>query len=79
MLVLFQTVYCPVMCECDCMSDSVEKEHLHEATLCSVMKEMATPRLAASVREGIEGALAHAKFRVGLLLHNRNTKEDGSS
>jgi hypothetical protein len=40
---------------------------------------MAKPRLAASVRESI-GKDSHgcrAKFCIGVLLHNRNTKEDG--
>jgi hypothetical protein len=42
------------------------------------MKEMSKPRLAASVREGIgKTATTLAKFPVGALLHNRNTKEDG--
>jgi|SRR5580704_18951771 hypothetical protein len=50
---------------------------LGKATLDSVMNEMAKPRLAASVREGIAKTAASGKFPVGALLHNRNTKEDG--
>jgi hypothetical protein len=39
---------------------------------------MAEPRLSASVRRIIEEAMtAHAKFSIGVLLHNRNTNEDG--
>jgi hypothetical protein len=55
------------------------KEHLDEATLSSVWKEMAKPRLAASVRKSIGKTFmaTHAKFRIGVLLQNRNTKEDG--
>jgi hypothetical protein len=61
------------------MSHTNTKEHRDEAILSSVMKEMAKPRLAASVREGIAKTSYdfHAKFHIGLLLHNRNTKEDG--
>jgi hypothetical protein len=56
-----------------------KKEHLREATLSIVAKEMAKPGLAASVRESIgkDSHTCHAKFRIGVLLHNRNTKEDG--
>ena len=61
------------------MSDRIAKEHLHRQHFPASLKEMANPRLAASLREGIEKALvaAHAKFRVGLLLHNRNIRDDG--
>jgi hypothetical protein len=50
-----------------------------EATLSSVVKRMAKPRLASSVREGIgkNSCGGHPKFRIGVLLRNRNTKEDG--
>jgi hypothetical protein len=43
------------------------------------MKEMAKPRLAASVRRGIGNAHTNppAKFSIGVLLYNRDTKEDG--
>ena len=56
-----------------------KKEHLREATLSIVAKEMAKPHLAASVRESIgkDSHARHAKFRIGVLLHNRNTEEDG--
>ena len=55
------------------------KKHLDEDALSTVKKEMSKPRLAASVREGIGKSLmtAHAKFRMGELLHNHNTNEDG--
>jgi hypothetical protein len=55
------------------------KKHLDEKALSSVEQEMAKPRLAASVREGIEKSpmTADAKFRMGELLHNHNTSEDG--
>jgi hypothetical protein len=60
------------------MSHKKTNEYLGEATLSSVMKEMARPRLAASVREGSGRTVtARGKFPVGALLHNRNTKEDG--
>jgi hypothetical protein len=61
------------------MAYTSTKEHLDEATLSSVRKEMAEPRLAASVRESIgkDSDACRAKFRIGVLLHNRNTKEDG--
>jgi hypothetical protein len=61
------------------MSYKNTKEHRDEATLSSVMKEMAKPRLAASVRERIAKTSYdfHAKFDIGVLLHNRNTREDG--
>jgi hypothetical protein len=55
-----------------------DKEHLGETTLSSVMKEMAKPRLAASVREGIgKTPTTRGRFGLGALLYNRNTKEDG--
>jgi hypothetical protein len=40
---------------------------------------MATPRLTASVRKrtGKTPMKAHAKFPIGALLYNRNTKVDG--
>ena len=55
------------------------KKHLDKKALSSVAQEMAKPRLAASVREGIEKSpmTADAKFRKGELLHNHNTNEDG--
>jgi hypothetical protein len=61
------------------MSYKNTKEHRDEATLSSVMKEMAKPRLAVSVRKGIAETSydCQAKFHIGVLLHNRNTKEDG--
>ena len=60
------------------MDDKQTKKHLDDATLSAVTKEMAKPRLAASVRRIIEKTMnAHAKFNIGVLLHNRNTNEDG--
>jgi hypothetical protein len=60
------------------VADKKTKKHLDEATLSAVTKEMAKPRLATSVRRIIEEAMnAHAKFSIGVLLHNRNTNEDG--
>jgi hypothetical protein len=54
------------------------KKHLHETTFSSAVKGIAEPRLAASVQKGIrENSYGHAKFRIGVMLHNRNTKEDG--
>ena len=55
------------------------KKHLDKKALSSVSQEMAKPRLAASVRQGIEKSpmTADAKFRKGELLHNHNTNEDG--
>jgi hypothetical protein len=55
------------------------EERLRKATFSSIVKEMAQPRLAASVRNnlGRNSVTAHARFRTGVLLHNRNTKEDG--
>ena len=55
------------------------KKHLDEKALSNVAQELAKPRLAASVREGIEKSplTADAKFRKGELLHNHNTNEDG--
>ena len=55
------------------------KKHLDEDALSRVENEMAKPRLAASVREGIGKSpmTADAKFRKGELLHNRDTNEDG--
>jgi hypothetical protein len=43
------------------------------------MKEIAKPRSVASVRKisEIVPMTARAKFSFGILLHNRNTKEDG--
>jgi hypothetical protein len=54
-------------------------EHLDESTLSAVMKEMAKPRLAVSVRDGVGKAPIKtlARFRIGALLRNRDTKEDG--
>jgi hypothetical protein len=54
---------------------SDENKQPDEKALSSVKREMAKPRLAASVREG--SMPADAKFRKGELLHNRNTNEDG--
>jgi hypothetical protein len=60
------------------VEDKKTKNHLDEATLSAVTKEMAKPRLAASVRRVIEETMnAQAKFNIGVLLHNRNTNEDG--
>jgi hypothetical protein len=54
------------------------KKRLDDATLSAVKEEMAKPRLAASVRRSIGKAMdAQAKFNIGVLLHNRNTNEDG--
>jgi hypothetical protein len=52
---------------------------LDEATLLRVVEEMAKPRLAASVRKGMEKTTmsSHAKFVKRELLHNPTTKEDG--
>jgi len=59
------------------MSDRSQKRVM--ATLKSVLKEMAKPRLTASVRKyWRENSMSiQARFRLGALLHNRNTKEDG--
>jgi len=61
------------------VDDKNTKKRLDDATLSAVTKEMAKPRLAASVRRGIGKTTmnAQAKFSIGVLLHNRNTKEDG--
>ena len=61
------------------LADKNNKKHTDENELSSVAKEMAKPRLAASVRESIRESpmTADAKFRKGELLHNRNTNEDG--
>jgi hypothetical protein len=55
------------------------KKRLDDATLAAVTREMGKPRLAASVRGiiGKETMDAHAKFNIGVILHNRNTNEDG--
>jgi hypothetical protein len=44
--------------------------------LAEVQKEMAQPRMAASVRNNMEIFMIE-KFREGTLLHNPETKEDG--
>jgi hypothetical protein len=79
--VLFRIAYRDVSCQFHQVdhNKTKTKEHLREATLASVVKEMAKARIAASVREGIGKTFmtAHAKFCTGELLHNRNTKEDG--
>ncbi len=61
------------------MDDKKAKNRLDDATLSAVTKEMAKPRLAASVRRDIGKTAmnAQAKFNIGVLLHNRNTNEDG--
>ena len=60
------------------MDGKQTKKHLDDATLSAVTKEMAKPRLAASVRRIVEKTMnARAKFNIGVLLHNRNTNEDG--
>ena len=61
------------------MDDKKAKKRLAGATLSAVTKEMAKPRLAASVRRGIGKTTmgVQAKFSIGDLLHNRNTNEDG--
>jgi hypothetical protein len=60
------------------VDDKQTKKRLDDATLSAVKEEMAKPRLAASVRRTIGRTMdAHAKFNVGVLLHNRNTNEDG--
>jgi hypothetical protein len=66
----------PCPCHCSRMGG---KNYEERATLSRVMKEMAQPRLAASVRDATRKTpmTTHAKFGIGALLHNRNTKEDG--
>jgi hypothetical protein len=60
------------------VDDKHTKTRLDDATLSDVMREMAKPRLAASVRRNIAQIMnAHAKFNIGVLLHNRNTNENG--
>ena len=61
------------------LGDKSTKKHPDENELSSLAKEMAKPRLTASVRESVRGSpmTADAKFRKGELLHNRNTNEDG--
>jgi hypothetical protein len=61
------------------LDDKNTKKHPDEKALSSVEKGMSEPRLAASIREGIEKnpMTADAKFRKGELLHNHNTNEDG--
>jgi hypothetical protein len=55
------------------------KKRIDDATLSAVTKEMAKPRLAASVRKAVAKTAinSQAKFSIGTILHNRNTKEDG--
>jgi hypothetical protein len=48
----------------------VDKKNVFDGIFSAVMKEMAKPRLAASVRDRV-------KFKVTELLHNRDTDEDG--
>ena len=70
----FGTVWFPVLCNHDPMSD----KHCPDATLSSVAKEVAKPRLAASVQGHCgEHMTAPAKFGIGVQVHNPNTKEDG--
>ena len=61
------------------MGDKNREKRLRDVTLASVVKETAKPRLAASVRKGIGKTPMNvqAKFSIGILVHNRNTKEDG--
>jgi hypothetical protein len=61
------------------VDDKKAKKRLSDATLSAVTKEMAKPRLAASVRRGHWKTTmgVQAKFNIGVLLHNRNTNEDG--
>jgi hypothetical protein len=60
------------------VDDKQTKTRRDDATLSAVTREMAKPRLAASVRRSMEKIMdAHAKFNIGVLLHNRNTNEDG--
>ena len=47
--VLFRTVRLPVLCQFDRVGHKNAKERLRKETLSSVVKEMAKPRLAASV------------------------------
>jgi hypothetical protein len=49
----------------------VDRKKVFNRIFSAVIKEMAKPRLTASVRDGA------AKFQVTDLLHNRNTAEDG--
>jgi hypothetical protein len=49
----------------------VNKNKVFDGIFSAVMKEMAKPRLAASVRDRV------VKFKVTELLHNRDTDEDG--
>jgi len=61
------------------MGDKNREKRLCYMTLASVVKEMAKPRLAASVRKSI-GRLktVNSRFPRGELLHNRNTNEAGA-
>jgi hypothetical protein len=55
-----------------------DRDDLHEVTLASVAKEMAKPRVTASVRKTIRTfAAANGLFRPEECVHNRDTKEDG--
>ena len=61
------------------MVDKKNEKRLRDATLASVVKEMAKPRLASSARKARGSFMTiHALFRKGDLLHNHATKEDGS-
>jgi hypothetical protein len=61
------------------MIDEKNEKRLRDATLASVVKEMAKPRLASSARKaGGSFMTIHSLFRKGDLLHNHATKEDGS-
>jgi hypothetical protein len=61
------------------MIDKENEKRLWDATLASVVKEMAKPRLASSARKVWEGFMTiHSLFRKGDLLHNHATNEDGS-
>lgn len=61
------------------MIDKKNEKRLRDATLASVVKEMAKPRLASSAKKVWESFVTiHSLFRKGDLLHNHTTKEDGS-
>ncbi len=54
-----------------CVADKKKQRRPFDAIFAAVMKEMAEPRLAASLRDRV------VKFKVTDLLHNRDTSEDG--
>lgn len=61
------------------MIDKKNEKRLRDATLASVVKEMAKPRLASSAKKVSESSVTiRSLFRTGDLLHNHTTKEDGS-